>query len=110
LKAAQLPLDALSIDRDSPEPIQRQIYAALRDLILRRVLTPGLKLPSTRELSQSLIVSRNTVVRAYEQLDSEGYVETRQGSNTYVVDLPLSPTLAVHSANQRPSVHGQHSY
>ena len=59
MKAAQLPLDALSIDRESPEPIQRQIYAALRDLILRRVLTPGLKLPSTRELSQSLMVSRN---------------------------------------------------
>jgi GntR family transcriptional regulator/MocR family aminotransferase len=36
------------------------------------------------------------VVRAYEQLDSEGYVETRQGSNTYVVDLPLSPTPSAH--------------
>jgi len=92
LQPGQLPLDALEMNRESREPIQRQLYAALRDLILRQVLTPGLKLPSTRELSKSMMVSRNTVVRAYEQLDSEGYVETRQGSNTYVADLPLPPT------------------
>lgn len=89
-RAVRLPLDALVIDRSSREPIQHQIYLALRDLILRRVLTAGLKLPSSRELSIYLTVSRNTVVRAYEQLNSEGYVETQQGSNTYVVDLPTS--------------------
>lgn len=88
--AVRLPLDALTIDRANREPIQQQIYLGLRDLILRRVLTAGLKLPSSRELSKYLAVSRNTVVRAYEQLNSEGYVETRQGSNTYVVDLPAS--------------------
>ncbi len=91
----RLPLDALKIDRSSREPIQHQIYLELRDLIMRRVLTAGLKLPSSRELSNYLTVSRNTVVRAYEQLYSEGYVETRQGSNTYVTDLPHpSPTTA----------------
>ncbi len=95
-QTVRLPLDALVIDRSSREPIQQQIYLALRDLILRRVLTAGLKLPSSRELSKYLTVSRNTVVRAYEQLNSEGYVETRQGSNTYVVDLPAaSPAAAV---------------
>lgn len=83
------------IDRGKREPIQRQLYAALRALILRRVLTPGLKLPSTRELSKRILVSRNTVVRAYEQLDSEGYVETRQGSSTFVADLPLPPSPAI---------------
>ncbi|TKT69518.1 PLP-dependent aminotransferase family protein [Aquamicrobium sp. LC103] len=104
-RAGQLPLDALLIDRDSPEPIQRQLYAALRDLILRRVLTPGLKLPSTRELSKRIMVSRNTVVRAYEQLDSEGYVETRQGSNTCVADLPLSPSSAIDDDSGKQTGH-----
>ncbi|EGL62091.1 putative regulatory protein [Agrobacterium sp. ATCC 31749] len=96
---ARLPLDALTIDRASRETIQQQIYRSLSDLILRRVLTAGLKLPSSRELSKYLAVSRNTVVRAYEQLNSEGYVETRQGSNTYVIDLP--------AAAQTPAQTGQ---
>ncbi|MEI5680761.1 PLP-dependent aminotransferase family protein [Mesorhizobium sp. CCNWLW179-1] len=90
----RLPVDALVIDRESGEPIQRQIYLALRDLILRGVLTPGVKIPATRELSRNLSVSRNTVVRVYEQLNSEGYVETRQGSKTYVANLPPSSPAA----------------
>lgn len=86
----RLPLDALSIDRKSREPVQRQIYAAIRDLILRGVLSSGLKLPASRELAKDLQVSRNTVVRVYEQLGSEGYVETRQGSKTFVANLPTA--------------------
>jgi GntR family transcriptional regulator/MocR family aminotransferase len=97
----RLPLDALEIDRSSREPIQHQIYLALRDLIFRRVLTAGLKLPSSRELAKYLTVSRNTVVRAYEQLNSEGYVETRQGSNTYVVDLPPASPNTVAFAQRK---------
>ncbi|WP_436089049.1 PLP-dependent aminotransferase family protein [Pararhizobium sp. LjRoot255] len=92
--AVRLPVDAFSIDRTSREPIQQQIYRALRDLILRGVLTPGLKLPSSRELSRNILVSRNTVVRAYEQLNSEGYVETRQGAKTYVANIPPPSSLA----------------
>ncbi|WP_234890453.1 MULTISPECIES: PLP-dependent aminotransferase family protein [Sinorhizobium] len=94
-QAARLPVDAFSIDRASREPIQQQIYTALRDLILRGVLTPGLKLPSSRELSRNILVSRNTVVRAYEQLNSEGYVETRHGAKTYVANIPPPSSPAV---------------
>ena len=90
-RAIELPLDALAVDRNIDEPIQRQIYAALRDLILRRILPPGLRLPSTRELAKDIVVSRNTVVAAYDQLASEGYIESRQGAHTFVVDLPLQP-------------------
>nr|WP_153444945.1 PLP-dependent aminotransferase family protein [Sinorhizobium meliloti] len=86
--SAELPLDALTIDREGGESLQRQIYLALRSLILRRVLQPGLKLPSTRELAKVIDVSRNTIVAAYDQLSTEGYVETRQGASTYIVDLP----------------------
>jgi GntR family transcriptional regulator/MocR family aminotransferase len=88
---ARLPIDALTVDRSSGEPIQKQIYVALRDFILRGVLGPGAKLPATREIAKNLAVSRNTAVRVYEQLHSEGYVETRQGSQTYVAELPHLP-------------------
>lgn len=89
-KVERLPIDALPIELDGNEPIQRQIYAGIRDLILRRTLSSGSKLPATRELAKTLAVSRNTIVRVYEQLNSEGYVETIQGSKTYVADLPPS--------------------
>lgn len=88
LDDSSLPIDAFMIDRDGREPIQKQIYVALRDLILRGVLGPGAKLPATRELAKNLAISRNTAVRVYEQLHSEGYVETRQGSRTFVAELP----------------------
>lgn len=86
---AELPLDALALDRTSKEPMQRQISHAIRDLILRRILPPGLRLPSTRALAKDIGVSRNTVMAAYEQLASEGYLETRQGARPHVVDFPL---------------------
>lgn len=41
------------------------------------------------------MVSRNTVVRAYEQLNSEGYVETRHGAKTYVANIPPPSSPAV---------------
>ncbi len=85
---SSLPVDAIPIDRESGEPIQLQLYRGLTDLILRGVLKPGLKLPATREFAKDLSVSRNTVVRTYEQLQSEGYIETRRGSMTYVANLP----------------------
>lgn len=93
IKAERLPIDALAIDRQSREPVQRQIYSAIRDLIVRGVLSSGLKLPASRELAKDISVSRNTVVRVYEQLNSEGYVETRQGSKTFVANLPASGRL-----------------
>ncbi|WP_244487587.1 MULTISPECIES: PLP-dependent aminotransferase family protein [unclassified Aureimonas] len=83
-------------------PIQRQIYLALRDFILRGVLDQGTRLPATRELAKDLAISRNTAVRVYEQLSSEGYVETRQGSRTYVADLPSS-TKANHKLGPEAS-------
>lgn len=87
----ELPLNALAVNRTLAEPMQRQIYTALRDLILRRILPPGLRMPSTRSLAKDIVVSRNTVVAAYDQLVSEGYIETRQGARPYVVDLPDPP-------------------
>ena len=47
-------------------------------------LSPGEKLPSTRALASDLGVSRSTVVTVYEQLASEGYIETAPGSRARV--------------------------
>jgi GntR family transcriptional regulator/MocR family aminotransferase len=81
----------IGIDRDDREPIQSQIARQVRALVLAGRLKPQTRLPSTRALSEELNVARATVVEAYEQLLSEGYLETRSGSGTRVAaELPES--------------------
>ncbi|UKS27945.1 PLP-dependent aminotransferase family protein [Paenibacillus sp. HWE-109] len=65
----------------------KQIYSLLRERILQGIDTAGTRLPSTRDLAKELGVSRSLIVEVYEQLISEGYLEGRQGSGTYVTDL-----------------------
>ncbi len=83
------PVIEIGVDRADREPIQSQIARQMRGLVLSGRLKPQAKLPSTRALADELAVARATVVEAYEQLLSEGYIETRSGSGTRVaVELP----------------------
>jgi GntR family transcriptional regulator / MocR family aminotransferase len=74
----------LALRIDHSQPLQQQLYRELRQAILSGRLLPKQKIPSTRSLSQSLRISRTTVTLCYEQLLSEGYLETVVGSGTYV--------------------------
>ncbi|GIN98994.1 GntR family transcriptional regulator [Siminovitchia terrae] len=76
----------IPIDRKRDIPFVRQIYIQIRTQILRGDLPAGERLPSTRQLSNELQVSRNVILEAYEQLIAEGYIEARQGSGTYVAE------------------------
>lgn len=79
----------LSLDRAADEPLNAQLAQTLRECILKGILSPGERLPSTRQLAEELSVSRVTIVTAYDQLISEGYAEGRRGSGVYVVaNLP----------------------
>ena len=73
-----------ALERGSRVPLHRQLYLGLREDILMGRLVGGTRLPSTRELAESLGVSRNTVMDAFRQLLAEGYLEGRAGSGTYV--------------------------
>jgi len=65
-------------------PLYRWLYEELRSTILAGGLHPGARLPATRDLAAQYGISRPTIVTAFEQLRSEGYVEGRVGSGTYV--------------------------
>ncbi len=78
------PLLALALDRESAISLQRQLYDQLREVILAGGLAPGSRLPSSRALAGELGCSRNTVVSAFDQLLSEGYLEGHAGSGTFV--------------------------
>ena len=77
----------LKLDRDGP--LHQQIYRAVRDAILARMLAPGERVPPSRTLAGHLKVSRNTVITAYEQLLAEGYLEARVGAAGTVVSSTL---------------------
>lgn len=77
----------VAVDRTLPRPAFMQIYDQVRGLILRGRLGAGARLPSSRDLASELGMSRTTVVAAYDQLQSEGYLEQRRGSGAFVADI-----------------------
>jgi GntR family transcriptional regulator / MocR family aminotransferase len=74
----------ITLDKNTAISLSRQIYYQIKNLILVGSLTENDKLPSSRELSRELNVSRNTILEAYDQLIAEGYLQGYQGSKTVV--------------------------
>jgi len=83
-RAYRLPFAVISITTDRRVPLYRQLYSEFRSAILTGRLKAGNNLPPTRELANELGISRSTVMIAYDQLLSEGYIEGRVGSGTCV--------------------------
>ncbi|MBD3885591.1 PLP-dependent aminotransferase family protein [Phormidium tenue FACHB-886] len=75
---------ALKLETTSTIPLHRQLYDELRQAILSGRLTSGQRMPSTRALAETLGISRATVLFSYEQLLSEGYLNTVPASGTFV--------------------------
>jgi GntR family transcriptional regulator len=78
----------LRLSMEDPSPIYEQIESQLKDFILAGVLPPGTKLPSVRGLSGYLDCSVLTTRRAYEDLEREGFILTRQGIGSVVAQIP----------------------
>ena len=84
--------------REPETPVYRWIYAALRTEILEGRLRPGSRLPSSRDLASQYRLSRGTIVTAFEQLKSEGYIEGTIGSGSYVSKVLPEQLLNVTTA------------
>jgi GntR family transcriptional regulator/MocR family aminotransferase len=68
-------------------PSSHWLRNALRAEILTGRITPGSKLPASRELARQYRLSRGTILAALDELQSEGYLEGRRGSGTYVSQI-----------------------
>ncbi|TVX99737.1 PLP-dependent aminotransferase family protein [Cohnella terricola] len=79
------------LDRESGIPVYLQLYAYIRQQIESGKLAFDDKLPSIRELSSYLHVSKNTVEIAYQQLVAEGYVHSKPRSGLRV--LRVEPVM-----------------
>lgn len=77
----------ISLDTHSRIPLYEQIYDYIKTDIQSGRIPYGEKLPSTRFLSKHLEVSRSTVELAYEQLLSEGYIESVPYKGFFVAQI-----------------------
>lgn len=68
----------------SAVPLYEQIKNEVKENILKNRVEEGEQLPSVRTLSKDLKVSILTVKKAYDELEEEGFVESRQGLGTFV--------------------------
>ena len=96
------------IDKSSPLSFQDQICEQIQALIMQGVLSPGTRIPTSRELAREAGISRNTVTLAYERLIGDGFLQTRPASGTFVSEIQpehVSGTAAAVAAKQlRPAI------
>ena len=78
------------IDLQSRTPIYEQLYRRVTELVVKRQLMPGDKLPSVRELAKSLGVNPNTVSKAFQNLERDGVPFVR---TPWRISERLSPKL-----------------
>lgn len=76
-----------NFDLNSTKPLYTQLYEYIKNLIFSKNLAADEKLPSIRSLAKHLEISKNTVVTAYEQLLSEGYIYSMNRSGVFVEKL-----------------------
>ncbi len=73
----------LQLNYRDAKPIYEQIKEGIRRLLLSNAILADERLPSVRELASSLAINPNTIQRAYRELESEGYIYTKQGKGTF---------------------------
>ena len=77
----------LNLEKKSDSPLYMQLYRYLQKEIMTKRIIAGAKLPSIRQLARHLKISNITVNNAYHQLLTEGYIESREKSGFYVLEI-----------------------
>ena len=88
----------------SGQPLYLQLMQQIRHAAETGALSDGDQLPSIRTLAEELVVSPNTVAKAYNELEHEGLLELRQGSGAFLCIRRRTKTLANHMPAARRKV------
>ena len=84
----------IQIDPHSGIPIYRQVMDQVRYYAASGALTPGVLLPSIRDMAKTLSVNPMTVAKAYTELQHEGVIEMRPGKGAYLAERSSAPSSA----------------
>src|SRR5437016_14421058 len=95
--------EMIRLVRNSAEPLHQQLYRQIRDeLVSGSFNNNSSRLPSSRMLAADLGVSRFTVNLALSRLHAEGYLQSRIGSGTFVVEALPESFLSARTAKPKP--------
>ena len=84
-----MPLD-LELDYDRGVPVYRQIYEGVTAALASGTLARDEQLPTIHELARKLAINPNTVARAYQELDQDGYIVSQRGVGTFPSERAVS--------------------
>jgi len=79
----------LTIDLGGAEPLFEQLVSGIRSQVIDGSLAPGERLPAARDLADSLDVNVHTILRAYQVLRDEGFLDLRRGRGAAVTSRSL---------------------
>ena len=102
----------IQFQKDGETPVYLQIANAVILEMKRGRIGPGIKMPGTRLMAELLNVHRKTIVRAYEELDAQGWIEMRPSKGTFTSkELPEINPRSFTSKNQKqPAFPAQTGY
>ncbi|EHQ89815.1 GntR family transcriptional regulator [Desulfosporosinus youngiae] len=75
------------LDYMDHSPLYEQIKEKIKALIISGVLKPNERVPSVRELAQSLTINPNTIHKAYKELELEGYIYSIRAKGSFVTPI-----------------------
>ncbi len=80
------------INNRSGVPIYKQLVHQIEKGVAGKLLKPGDRLPTVRELALELTINPNTVARAYRELETMGIISSVQGRGTFIAEN-ISPSM-----------------
>ncbi|MBB6214260.1 GntR family transcriptional regulator [Anaerosolibacter carboniphilus] len=86
------------LDFKDRRPLYEQIKEKMKLLIINGVLKANEKIPSVRELAQSLTINPNTIQKSYKDLETEGFIYSIRGKGSFVT--PLDNTVNQSRCNE----------
>src|SRR5271170_2246812 len=86
-------------------PLYRQIMRQITEAIAGGRLKCGEKLASHRELSEQLVIAPLTVKKAYDELETLGFIETQRGRGTFVADTPPRANRSEQAEQMQETAH-----
>ena len=93
----------ISLNYRDSRPIYEQIRDGLRKLIVTGALSADEKLPSVRALAAQLAINPNTIQRAYNELEGEGYIYSVPGKGSFAAPPPAADSPPRRARPPRPA-------
>jgi len=84
----------INLDFRDSRPVYEQICEKIKELIVSGAIRAGDKIMSVRDMAAALTINPNTIVKAYKQLENDGYIYSVLGKGYFVAEKSFAATDA----------------